>query len=192
MRHAINRYSGQLPVLKGMVLLANPALNNPDFQKTVILMTHQDENHEGLGIILNKPLNRTLSQIYSEYTYTHLANTPVYWGGPVDSERLIITAWHRCEKEGLFQLHFGISPDQAIILLNSHYDIEIRCFKGITSWGKGQLFAEFKASVWIPCELSHYLIENVNSGCRLWHHLLMQLPPRLLLNVGTPNNPSLN
>lgn len=193
MRRTVHdRFSNEQPSLNGLVLLAHPVLKDPNFAKSVVLIANYTQAQGAFGIVLNKPLNRTLSQVYSEYMYSKLANVPVYWGGPVDAERLVITAWQRSESLGMFQLHFGITPDQAEALLSSHHDIEIRCFQGISGWEQGQLEREFVQMAWLPMGLSEYLVEHVNQGPRLWNHLLMQLLPQVFFDEISPKKPFSN
>src|SRR3989442_1555412 len=68
--------------LKGRLLVANPALPDPNFDRTVVLvLAHEDEG--SLGLILNRPSDMEVDAPLPQWE--HLAAQPsvVFMGGPV-------------------------------------------------------------------------------------------------------------
>jgi len=77
--------------LAGQLLLAHPALRDPNFRRTVILLSaHGDEG--AMGVVLNRRLDKQLGELNSEFALGPLAGVPVYAGGPVDPQQLIIVS----------------------------------------------------------------------------------------------------
>mgnify|MGYP001811156098 CR=1 FL=1 len=101
--------------LAGQLLLAHPALRDPNFRRAVVLMSAHDK--EGaLGVVLNRPLDRSLASLSTDAALSPLADVPLYHGGPVEPEKLILVAWRYHEEASEFQLHFGLEPDRALEL----------------------------------------------------------------------------
>ena len=96
--------------LAGSLLLSHPALRDPNFRKTVVLMSVH--NNEGaMGVVLNRPMGKNLGDLNGSFAYGPLSSIPVYVGGPVQPEQIIMVAW-QAHEDG-FRLHFGIEPDKA-------------------------------------------------------------------------------
>lgn len=176
----------------GTVLVAHPILRDPNFHRSVVLLTEHNDQQGAIGVVINRPLYKTLSQVHGEFTYSTLSKVPVYWGGPVQADRLVITAWQWSEGLGIFQLHFGITPAQAEALLTSERDIEIRCFQGVSRWTQGQLEDELEQAAWLHLPLSEELVEQVDHGEALWTSLVGRVSTDLLLAALAPKNPALN
>src|SRR3954469_11144112 len=89
--------------LAGSLLLAHPSLRDPNFRRTVILMSVH--NPEGaMGVVLNRPTSRRLGEINDEFSVGPLASVPVFEGGPVETEQVILAAW-QAHEDG-FKLYF--------------------------------------------------------------------------------------
>ena len=58
--------------------------------------------------MLNRPLHRTLGEMDGDYALGPLAAVPVFQGGPVQTDQMILAAWRL--QDGGFQLHFGLDP----------------------------------------------------------------------------------
>ena len=100
--------------LAGSLLLAHPAMRDPNFRRTVIFMaTHSAEG--AMGVVLNRPTRRTLGTVNGSFAYTPLAEVPVFIGGPVQPEQLMLVVW-QMRPEG-YRLFFGIDPEKATELV---------------------------------------------------------------------------
>ena len=174
----------------GSILVAQPGLEDPNFRKTVILISeHKEEG--ALGIVINRPLKKTLGEYKEEFASGPLAEVPLYSGGPVGKNILILTAWKWEHEIGMFKLYFGLDPDKAQSLLAEEPDLEVRGFLGYAGWKKGQIEDELSKDAWIVLPIDGNAIENL-SETELWRQILASVSPRLEIEADAPEDPSLN
>ena len=96
--------------LAGSLLLAHPAMRDPNFRRAVVLMSaHNDQG--AMGVVLNRPLDKDLGALNGAFALGPLAGVPVFQGGPVQTEQLILVAWQP-QPDGI-RFFFGIEPDKA-------------------------------------------------------------------------------
>ncbi|TMK69047.1 MAG: hypothetical protein E6G49_12940, partial [Actinobacteria bacterium] len=76
--------------LRGKLLVASPALIDPNFARSVVFMTeHNDDG--ALGIVLNRPSETAVEAVVPPLS--DIAGTePVYVGGPVQPEAIVLLA----------------------------------------------------------------------------------------------------
>lgn len=146
--------------LTGKFLIAMPAMADPRFERSVILLF--DHSAQGsMGFILNKPITdltfpQLLDQIGIKRTQD-CRNTPIHYGGPVESGRgfiihsddwrpagdtLAITGGYNMStsQEAIVALGRGEGPSQAFLAL------------GYSGWGPGQLESEIKRNDWLTAD----------------------------------------
>ena len=175
--------------LAGQLLLAHPALRDPNFRRAVVLLSvHNEEG--AVGVVLNRPLQRRIGDLNADFSAGPLAGIPLYAGGPVEPEQLIIAGWRWLEEELAFQLHFGLEPDQAGELLASP-GVTLRGFLGYSGWSKGQLENEMKHHTWFTTTVDSGLLARCD-GPELWRTILGSLDPELKLMAGEPDDPTVN
>ena len=175
--------------LAGQLLLAHPALRDPYFRRSVILPSaHSAEG--AMGVVLNRPLDKQLGELNSEFAFGPLAGVPVYAGGPVEPEQLIIVSWQWLEEESAFQLHFGVEPEQAAEMVGTP-GITLRAFVGYSGWGKGQLENEMKHDTWLVSTVEGEILGQAD-GTALWRQILGSLDPELKLLADEPDDPTVN
>jgi len=175
--------------LAGRLLLAHPAMRDPNFARTIVLVSAH--NADGaLGVVLNRPLGRQLGELSGDFVLTPLAGVPLYRGGPVQPEQLILTAWQFDDDEGAFQLHFGIEPGKALELLEQG-GVTVRGFLGYSGWGKGQLENEMAHNTWVVSPVDGDALGR-NDGVALWRAMLGSLAPELKLLADEPEDPAVN
>lgn len=173
--------------LAGSLLLAHPVLRDPNFRKTAVLMsTHGPDG--AMGVVLNRPIGKNLGQIKGDFALGPLASTPIFKGGPVQTDELILAAWQTHEDS--FQLHFGIDPERAAELLKEKATC-IRAYLGYSGWSKGQLEEELKGGAWIVANPPADLFERpMQEG--LWRTLLSEEGDEWRLLVDEPDEPGKN
>jgi putative transcriptional regulator len=175
--------------LAGQLLLAHPSLRDPNFKRTVILLSVH--NAEGaMGVVLNRPLDKQLGELNTEFALGPLAGVPVYAGGPVSTEQLIIVSWQWLDAENAFQLHFGIEPEKAAELIGTP-GVTLRAFLGYSGWSQGQLENEMKQTTWIVSAVEGTELEK-NEGVALWRSILGGLDPELRFMAQEPDDPTVN
>jgi putative transcriptional regulator len=173
----------------GQLLLAHPALRDANFKRTVILLSVH--NTDGaMGVVLNRPLDKQLGELNSEFALGPLAGVPLYSGGPVNPDQLIIVSWQWLKTENAFQLHFGIDPENASELIGTP-GVTFRAFLGYSGWSKGQLENEMKHDTWFATMVEGLQLEQ-RDGTALWRSILGSLNPELKLLANEPDDPAMN
>lgn len=182
--------SGETPAaLAGSLLLAHPALKDPNFRRSVILLSAHDANG-AMGVVLNRPLGRRLGQLNAEFALSPLAAVPLFQGGPVQTEQLLLCAWRPSPDQTGFQLMFGIDPEKAIELMEQD-GTTLRAFLGYAGWSGGQLESELAQNTWVVTPLVSKLLEDKPDD-NLWREILKELSDDWTLLVDEPDDPSLN
>jgi putative transcriptional regulator len=173
--------------LAGRLLLAHPAMTDPNFRRSVVLMSAH--NAEGaMGVVLNRPLGKRLGEISGEFALGGLSGVPLFMGGPVQTEQLVLAAW-QVQDDG-FRLHFGVEPDKALQLL-SEEGTHVRGFLGYSGWSAGQLENEMKQNTWIRADVPEDLLtQSQDEG--LWRNVLGREGAAWRLLAGEPDDPSQN
>jgi putative transcriptional regulator len=173
--------------LQGQLLISSPLLHDPNFRRTVVLMTHHDE--EGaMGLVLSRPSEIRVSDAVPE-----LADLPgdelVYVGGPVQPEAVVVLVEHESEPE--LPIVGNIAFMQAgadVVELDS---IRARVFAGYSGWGPGQLEGELEESSWIvvPAEPDDAFAPDPDE---LWRAVLHRKGGKFALIATMPYDPKLN
>lgn len=175
--------------LAGQLLLAHPALGDPHFKRTIVLLsTHDAEG--AMGVVLNRPLDRQLGELNAEFALGPLAGVPVHAGGPVAPEQLIIVSWQWLETDSAFQLHFGMDPEQAAEMVGLP-GVTLRAFLGYAGWSKGQLENEMRHDTWLAAKAGRESLGQAD-GVGLWRQILGSIAPELKLLADEPDDPTVN
>jgi putative transcriptional regulator len=171
----------------GSLLLAHPTLRDPNFRRAVVLMSVH--NADGaMGVVLNRPLGKRLGELNGEFALGALAGVPLFVGGPVQTEQLLLVAWQN--QEDGFRLHFGIEPDRAGQLAMEE-GTELRAFLGYSGWSSGQLEKELKHETWIISDVPADLLTHKQDQ-QLWRLVLGALGEEWRLLADEPEDTSLN
>lgn len=179
----------KLTTLAGQLLLAHPVLEDGNFKRTVVLLSSHDGDG-AMGVVLNRPLDRQLGELNTDFALSPLAGVPLYFGGPVESDQLILVTWHWIPAEQAFQLHFGVEVEKATAMIGMP-GVTMRGFLGYSGWTKGQLENELKHDTWLvsPVE-GDWLIKH--DGVSLWRAMVGHLNPDLKLLADAPDDPTVN
>lgn len=175
--------------LAGSLLLAHPAMSDENFRRTVVLISKHD-NEGAMGVVLNRPLDKKLGDLTDDFAFGTLADVPLFKGGPVEPNQVILCAW-RAQPEGEgFQLMFGLDPDRARQLAEDK-EIHLRAFLGYAGWTAGQLEGELKGDFWVTSDLQPELMA-LKPDESLWRNVLGGLGAEWRLDAGEPDDPELN
>jgi putative transcriptional regulator len=134
------------------LLVASPALLDPNFLHSVLLIVEHDE--EGaLGLILNRPLPLALAQVGEEGGMAyHGAEEATAWrGGPVDPQRgvLLVQGGLPEEEDTVVDLtHFVSHRKDLLETLLADPTARYRLFLGYAGWSAGQLDMELEMGAW--------------------------------------------
>jgi putative transcriptional regulator len=173
--------------IAGSLLLAHPGMKDPNFRHTVVLMSAHGGDG-AMGVVMNRPLGKSLGELNGEFALGALAGVPLFSGGPVNTEQLLLVAWQTRE-EG-FQLHFGIEPDKAGELLVEG-GTQLRAYLGYSGWSRGQLENELKQNTWVVTDVPADLLVQPQDDS-LWRKVLGNLGDDWRLLAGEPDEPSRN
>jgi putative transcriptional regulator len=177
----------------GVLLLAEPFLDEPAFHRTVILLCEHSASHS-FGLVLNQRQDDVLDSIRAEKIMEEI---PLFTGGPVD--QTILQFIHR--RPDLISGGQEIAPgifwagdfEEAIeAIINGRIDFtEIKFFVGYSGWSAGQLNREVKSDSWIlePATLDYVFDETPES---LWRTVLYQKGGHFRILSTYPDDPTLN
>jgi putative transcriptional regulator len=176
--------------LTGSLLVATPALLDPNFRRTILFLTHHDHEEGALGIILNRPRADLLGGLGEGNP--ELASVPVFEGGPVEKDHLLIARLIIAKGTACFQ-SFNSDADPPGYAAG---DIqELRAFTGYAGWSAGQLESEIMEKSWLTMPPSPGLLERVlttEEGVARWRGLMRELGPWYHLMAEAPDDPGLN
>ncbi len=174
----------------GSLMLAHPQLKDPNFVRSVILMT-ADEEEGSLGVVVNKASGLVLGEIDAAFADFGLEHVPLYIGGPVSSDQVLLAAWKSDPTFGEFQLFFGLDPASAKAKLEEDPKLSIRAFRGYAGWGEGQLDKELADNAWIVSEMDGLALAELE-GDSLWRHVILKANLELGLMSLAPDCPEVN
>ncbi|MCH6256733.1 YqgE/AlgH family protein [Puniceicoccaceae bacterium K14] len=172
------------PDMAGLLLLAHPHLKDPNFLHSVILMTTHEENGS-LGVVLNKNSGMRLSEVNTEFVDYGLGEVPLYNGGPVGTDQIILAGWELLIETNRFRLSFGMDPKIAQQKMLETPSINMRAFRGYAGWEAGQLAGELESNTWVQSQMNGQAITDME-GESLWRHLMLDIDPDLALLAFAP------
>jgi putative transcriptional regulator len=178
--------------LAGQLLLASPALQDPNFTRTVVLVSlHTDEG--AMGLVLNRPSSVTVSDAVPQLEQAVSDAERVYVGGPVQPTSVVFLAeFLDPSPAGLLVLgRIGFpAPDAGIEELIEATE-RGRVFAGYAGWGEGQLDAEIEQGDWIAhAALPEDVFTDVPE--ELWSAVLTRKGGSYALIARMPPDPSVN
>jgi putative transcriptional regulator len=146
----------------GLLLVAKPGLADPNFARSVVLVT-QAPDYSTVGVILNRP------------TSVRYQGKPVRYGGPV--MRQVVLAVFRSEETPqaaafhvLKNLYLSMHPqivDGLIADANARY----RLYGGFSGWAPRQLESEFGRDGWYVLPADEATVFREDTG-GLWEELV--------------------
>ena len=136
--------------LKGQLLLASPALFDPSFRRTVVLVTEHTEEGAA-GLVLNRPSETAVADAVPDLLPLVSEEERVYVGGPVQESAVLVLAEFEDPEEAALLVvdDVGFLPGDGDFDLLAGATRRVRVFAGYAGWGPGQLEAELEESSWI-------------------------------------------
>ena len=178
---------------QGVLLVADHAMPDRRFQRTVILLLEHDDRRGTLGIVLNRPIELTLDDIAPETGFSeHIRALRVQWGGPVAQENLFMLFRADSPPAGAKlitdDLYWSTSQETLSALDQSSYDQStLRLYIGAAGWSPGQLEGELESDGWKLFAMQrgavfHEIKDAEGQEDRLWRHFI-DLPTQLMANI---------
>jgi putative transcriptional regulator len=136
--------------LKGRLLVATPALFDPNFRRTVVLVGEHGE--EGaMGLVLNRPSEVTVGEAVPPLAAMAGPEARVHVGGPVQPEAVLVLAEFVDPSAAativVGDVGFASSEDDLEDM--AHALRRARVFAGYSGWGPGQLESELEEESWL-------------------------------------------
>ncbi len=134
--------------LQGKLLVSSPALVDPNFRKTVVLVAHHDD--EGaIGLVLSRPSSVPASDAVPALNGLPGAAGPVFVGGPVQPEAFMAVAEFVDVADAAAPIFGDVGFMPAEAEPEGLSVRRVRLFAGYAGWGSGQLEAELEEPSWI-------------------------------------------
>lgn len=184
----------------GRLLVATPALLDPNFRRTVALIVEHESAQGTLGVVLNRPSEVPVDRVLAPWSDLTCGPAVVFRGGPVAVDSALALAAVRPGGEPLAWRALDGIPSMARVGLVD-LDVEpetvagnldrLRVFAGYAGWGPGQLDEEVDEGAWyvLPGEVSDAF---ANRPDRLWADVLRRAGGRLALAATCPDDPAMN
>ena len=181
--------------LTGRLLVATPALRDPNFERTVVLLVaHEDGG--ALGVVLNRATEVPVTEVLGGWGA--LAGEPpvIFEGGPVQSEAAICLARTRPGVEDLAGFN-RVSGAIGTVDLSGDPDalragiVGIRVFAGYAGWSSGQLESEVSNGSWFVLDALPG-DAFVSSPDELWSMVLRRQGGLMSAVALYPADPALN
>jgi putative transcriptional regulator len=177
--------------LKGQLLLASPALFDPTFRRTVVLVTeHNDEG--AAGLVLNRPSETSVADALPDLLPLVEDEERVYVGGPVQESSVLVLA----EFDDPEDAAMLVVDDVGFVPADGDFDLiaaatrRVRVFAGYAGWGPGQLEAELEESSWIVEPSAGELFPEPEDD--LWGRVLRSRGGVYRVVAMMPEDPSVN
>lgn len=176
--------------LAGYLLGAHPGLADPNFSRSVVLLSAHSADDGALGVIINRPTGKSLGNLREDASTPLMRNLPVYEGGPVAPTEILLVAWKWNLAEQNFRLFFGLDPRKLQELVDADPTIEARAFLGYSGWQSGQLEAEISRFDWAVSPFVQPFGKLPPEN--LWRQVLDQVRPEWSILADFPDDPSVN
>jgi putative transcriptional regulator len=186
-------------VSAGRLLVATPALGDPNFSRAVVLLLEHNASGS-LGVIINRPTELSVSDVLGPWSGLVAEPDVVFQGGPVGLDGALAIAalssrarvgdrepagWRRVFGDlGLVDL--DTAPEQLVGELGA-----VRVFAGYAGWGAGQLADELAEEAWIVLDSEPFDAFSARPE-RLWTDVLRRQEGELAFVATCPADPRMN
>jgi putative transcriptional regulator len=178
----------------GRLLISEPFLADPNFKRSVVLLSDYGEGG-AMGFILNQPSDLLVKDLIPDLAE---ANFPIYIGGPVEVDTIhFIHCCHGKMNSGELiadGIYWGGDFETLKILVNTGQieEHEVKFFLGYAGWGFKQLEEELATNTWIVSDQYHQDTVFSNNEEELWKEVIINLGAKYAHLSNFPIDPSLN
>lgn len=178
--------------LRGNLLIASPALFDPNFRRTVVLVT--EHNADGaMGVVLNRPSTIPVCDAVEHLARLTGPDELVHVGGPVQPEAVVALAElddpaqaAAIAFDNVGYLRSDVDPDEVAPGVR-----RARVYAGYSGWSSGQLEAELDEDAWIVEPATVDDVFTVRSDA-LWSIVLRRKGGQYVLLATMPPDPTSN
>jgi len=178
--------------LRGKLLIASPALLDPNFRRTVLLIgPHEPQG--ALGLVLNRPSEALVCDVVGDLGPLSGGQERLFLGGPVAPGAVVVLADFSDPSLAAMSIVDGIGlPDMSVEPERLAAGIRCsRCFAGHAGWGPGQLDQELQEESWLvePLLAADLWLDPEDD---LWGTLMRRRGGEYALLARMPMDPTLN
>ena len=179
----------------GMLLVATPALVDPNFADSVVLLLDVDDNG-ALGVVLNRPSGVPIDAVLEGWATVVAEPGVLFQGGPVGADGALAVALLRDPEDvpvGFRAVdgRLGLVDLDAPVELLEGSLAGLRIFAGYAGWGAAQLDGEIEEGSWyvVPGETWDAFRDDTSD---LWREVLRRQPGEMAWHSTRPVDPELN
>jgi putative transcriptional regulator len=180
---------------KGIFLIATPALRDPNFRQTVVLLC--EHGPEGaLGVVVNRPTAMLVSEALLQVPVLEGQRHMLFSGGPVQTNQVLVLFRLTQEQTNTHHVFGGVylggdmNVLERVLTMPSGTDT-FRAYMGYSGWGPGQLENEMKTGAWITLPADPVVVFEKDPA-RIWPDILRSLGEPYKLYADMPVDPSVN
>ncbi|MEO3711978.1 YqgE/AlgH family protein [Roseateles flavus] len=178
--------------LTNQFLIAMPGMADDAFAGSVVYMCEHNEKG-ALGLVINKPISLTVGHLFEKVELAlpdeDLAGRPVFYGGPVQTERGFVLHERLDEQGGHYNATLAIpgglemttSRDVLEALSHGAGPRKLLVTLGYSGWAAGQLEEEIGRNGWLTVDATPEIIFETPVEQRYERALgLLGIDPRML------------
>ena len=137
---------------RGAILIAGKNLHDPNFSRTVVLITEYN-NIGTTGLVINRPMNMAAKKVFPPIDQITPEAGKLFIGGPIgiNNLQILVETGTRFEQSSsLTEDIYLINNPRGFDDLSQHTEagIKIKIFAGYAGWGIGQLESEIIRGDW--------------------------------------------
>lgn len=179
---------------KGDLLISEPYLPDPNFERTVVLLCEHDEEGS-FGFVLNKLSKAILPELIEGVDYFE---KEIFVGGPVQQNTLhfihcapVILSGEKPIGNGIF---WGMDFENLIDAITNYQvdSSQLKFFVGYSGWSPGQLMDELKEKSWIVYKNASIDMVFNSSAEELWKMALKDMGGKYRVISNYPTDPRMN
>ncbi len=142
--------------LTGHLLIAMPAMLDPNFHRTVsYICEHSDQG--ALGLVINRPLDMDFGEVMEQLALNPaspgIAELPILQGGPVELQRGFVIHEEAADWDATVEITDSIfvttSQDILGAMAAGSGPTKSQLVLGYAGWGPGQLEQEISENAWL-------------------------------------------
>jgi putative transcriptional regulator len=178
----------------GVILLAEPFLQDPHFMRSAILIIRHSESFGTLGFAIHKKLKTPLKEMIIELDEVEM---PVYLGGPMEKDTLHYLHQYPQYFDDAVEICEGVywggdfEKMKQLIKEGKVAADKIKFILGYSGWDGGQLEEEQLENSWITTLATKEIIFDTPAN-EIWSTCLTKMGGEYKKMVHYPTNPQLN
>lgn len=178
---------------KGRFLLSDAYLGDPNFERTVILLTEHSRDGS-LGFVLNRPLDIPLKKMLPDFPPF---DARIFNGGPVEKDHLYFLH----NKGGLIPnsqyvrkgIYWGGDYDalRELVINELIEPDDIHFYLGYSGWNWGQLHQEIEEHSWSIVAPEKMNMADMRNE-QLWTNMMRSISSEMAYWHNAPEDPQMN